>query len=94
MGLTVPIGKGRIDMCFLIAALALVVALFTGALIAPYPGTQRGLGPCALEPGEWSMMDPHCSEMEGEISLQTIARGSIATAARLPTLTANDLIAR
>jgi hypothetical protein len=51
MGLTVGHARGRMLMCFLIAALALVIALFTGAFIAPQPGNHRGLriDPCALE---------------------------------------------
>jgi hypothetical protein len=62
MGVTMRDAVGKIDMCFLIAALVLGIALFTGALIAPQPGSRPGLrvDPCALETGDWSMIDFNC----------------------------------
>ena len=52
--------RGEISMCFLVATLALVIALFAGALVAPRTGEYSGLriDPCALETGGWSMTDP------------------------------------
>jgi hypothetical protein len=38
-------------MCFLIAAVALAIALFTGAFLAPRPGNHRGVDPYALPDG-------------------------------------------
>jgi hypothetical protein len=53
-------------MCFLIATLALVIALFAGALVAPPTGKYPALriDPCALETGGWSLTDPACSKMQ------------------------------
>jgi hypothetical protein len=66
---------GKIAMCFLIATLALVIALFAGALVAPSTGKYPGLriDPCVLETGGWSMTDPACSEMQIEIMSRTTA---------------------
>jgi hypothetical protein len=62
-------------MCFLIATLALVIALFAGALVAPSLGKYSGLriDPCALETGGWSMTDPACSEMQIKMTSRTSA---------------------
>jgi len=53
-------------MCFLVAALALVTALVTSALIAPRSGNRHGLkfDPCMLETGDWRIIDPNCSKMQ------------------------------
>jgi hypothetical protein len=47
-------------MCIVIAAAALVIALLTGAFIAPVAGNHRGLriNPCALDTGDWREIDP------------------------------------
>jgi hypothetical protein len=76
MGLTVGHARGRMLMCFLIAALALVIALFTGAFIAPQPGNHRGLriDPCALETGDWSVIGPDCSRMQIATAFRAIGR--------------------
>jgi hypothetical protein len=75
MRLTTGRTVGKIAMCFLIATLALVIALFAGALVAPSAGKYPGLriDPCALETGGWSMTDPACSEMQIEIMSRTTA---------------------
>jgi hypothetical protein len=66
-------------MCFLIATLALVIALFAGALVAPRTGKYSGLriDPCALETGGWSMIDPACSELQIRITSRTTAMSTV-----------------
>jgi hypothetical protein len=78
----------KIAMCFLIATLALVIALFAGALVAPRTGEYSGLriDPCALETGGWSMTDPACSEMQIKITSRTTAMSSVFERTRRPLL--------
>jgi hypothetical protein len=65
MGLTMSDAGRKIVMCFLVAALALTIALIAGAFVAPRTGNHSGLrvDPCALETGGWSLTDPNCMDM-------------------------------
>jgi hypothetical protein len=78
----------KIAMCFLIPTLALVIALFAGALIAPPAGKYPGLrmDPCTLETGGWSMTDPACSEMQTMITPRTTAMSTVFARPRRPIL--------
>jgi hypothetical protein len=66
-------------MHLLIAALALVIALFTGAFIAALR-----IDPCALETRDWSMIGPDCSEMQIATEFSAIDRRRTVTVIRLP----------
>jgi hypothetical protein len=69
----------KIAMCFLIATLALVIALLAGALVAPGSVKSSGLriDPCTLETGGWSMSDPACSEMQIRITSRRTATSTV-----------------
>jgi hypothetical protein len=86
MGLTTGRTMVKIAMCFLIATLALIIALFAGALVAPRSGKYSGLriDPCTLETGGWSMTDPACSEMQIRITSQRTAMSTVIAQARRP----------
>jgi hypothetical protein len=86
MGLRTERTMVKIAMCFLIATLALIIALFAGALVAPRSGKYSGLriDPCALETGGWSMTDPVCSEMQIRITSQRTAMSTVIAQARRP----------
>ncbi len=66
-------------MCFLIAALALLVALLTGAFIAPQVGNHCGLRVAryALEIGDWSAIDPNCTAMPIRTRSGTLGKGPL-----------------
>jgi hypothetical protein len=84
MGLTMENAAGKIAMCFLVATLALTIALFAGALVAPRTGSHSGLrvDPCVLETGGWSMIDPNCMDMWIRTTARTAAQSGIARAGR------------
>jgi hypothetical protein len=71
--------RERLLMYLLIAALALVIALFTGAFIAALR-----IDPCALETRDWSMTGPDCSKMQIATAFRAIGRSRTATVTRLP----------
>jgi hypothetical protein len=71
--------REKMLMYLLIAALALVIALFTGAFIAALR-----IDPCALETRDWSMIDPDCSRMQTATAFRAIGRSRTATVTRLP----------
>jgi hypothetical protein len=71
--------RGRILMYLLIVVSALVIALFTGAVIVAH-----GIDPCALETRDWSMIDPDCSGMRITTALKPIGWSRTATVTRVP----------
>jgi hypothetical protein len=87
MGLTMSHVLGKIAMSIVVATLALTVALFAGALVAPRTGDHSGLrvDPCALETAGWSMTDPNCVDMRIGTTPRTTPRdifvGNIVRAA-------------
>jgi hypothetical protein len=76
MGLKMRDAIGKIAMCLLVATLALMIALFAGALVAPRTGDRSGLrvDPCALETGGWGMADPNCVEMRIRTTVWIMSR--------------------
>jgi hypothetical protein len=86
MGLRMENAAGKIAMCFLVATLALTIALFAGALVAPRTGSHSGLrvDPCALEAEGWSMIDPNCMDMRIGTRARPMAHGIVVGESKRP----------
>jgi hypothetical protein len=84
-----------IIICFLIAALALLIALLTGVFIAPQLCSRRGfrIDWYALETRDWSVIDPGCLKCTRQLrSARSI--GTKLTIRRSPSKEPNDAIPR